>query len=126
MMIKPAQKSKPVTYTIKTAAARMNLTEAYVRSLIRTGKLVSNLEPIGFEAAVKRHIITETDITDFLRDTPRKTKRTDGRNKYVFYATPEEVDQTLTALRGARLDIIAGFIHTANRLKSRPMEDEDE
>ena len=103
--------------TIREAAKEMGMTEAYVRTLIRTQKLDSHLEPIAFESSVSRHMIYRQDIDNFLTSTPRKTKRTDGRNKYVFYATPSELSSVDAALRAAKLDVMADIIHTANFIK---------
>lgn len=113
-------------YTIREAAKRMGLTEAYVRTLIRHDKLPSTLKPIAFEAMTKRHMIAEEDIVQFLADTPRKTKRTDGRNKYVFYATPTEADAAIAVLRTAGMDDVAGFVRTANHIKPRFADEETE
>jgi len=111
--------STKIEYTIKEAAKEMSLTDAYVRALIRQGKLPSELRPITFDSSVSRHVIKAADVKAFLQETVRKTKRTDGRNKYVFYATPEEQQAVDDALRAANLTAVADMIHTANPLKPR-------
>lgn len=118
-MTKPTKTPEKTEFTIKEAAKYMNLTEAYVRSLIRGDRLPSELRPIAFEAAVSRHIIQLTDIETFLKETTRKTKRNDGRNKYVMYLNPQEEGDVITALQNAKLGHLADMIHPANFLKPR-------
>lgn len=113
---------KQAEYTIKQAAVRMGLTEPYVRALIRNDKLPSELRAIGFESQVSRHMITEQAIATFLKETTRKSRRNDGRNKYVLYANPAEIILVDEAIRKAGLTKVADMIHSANNLKLVPKE----
>lgn len=108
-----------VMMSIPEAAKRMSLTSAYVRTLIRKDRLASHLVPIAPESLVMRHMISEEDVVAFLQGTPRKTKRADNRNKYVFYATPEEHQAVVEALEKAGLHTIVDMMGTANKLKPR-------
>jgi len=114
-------KAKPTEilteFTIKQAAKHMGLTDAYVRALIRQKKLPSTLVPIAKDADVSRHIITLDDINEYERGATHKTKRKDGRNKFVFYATPTEAQAAVKVLQDAGLDLIASTVRTANILK---------
>lgn len=120
----PAPRVTAEKLTIYEAAREMHLTTQYVRALIRTNKLASMLEPISADSKVTRHTILRTDIEAFLAGTTRRTKRSDSRNKYVFYATPEERELVEKALRTAHLDDVADMIQTANKLKPRSNGDE--
>lgn len=113
-------------HTIAEVARDTGFTPQYVRSLIRKGQLHSTLEPIAEGAQVSRHMIDDDDVKRFLNSTKRKTKRTDGRNKYVFYATPEEQLAVVEALLAAGLNDIVESIRTANKIKPpyRPQEEE--
>lgn len=105
------------TYTIAELARKLGFTPAYVRMLIRKKLLESSLEPIAPGANVTRHIVTEEDLNDYLTGSKRRSKRTDGRNKYVFYATPGEHDQVIVALDAANLHQVVESLRTANKLK---------
>jgi len=117
MAVKAKSLETPTEFTIKQAAKHMGLSDAYVRALIRQKKLPSTLVPIAKDADVSRHIITLEDIDEYEKGATHKTKRKDGRNKFVFYATPTEAQVAIKALQDAGLDLIAGTVRTANILK---------
>jgi hypothetical protein len=109
----------PALHTIGDVAKKLSMTPAYVRALIRTGKLNSTLMPMAFESQVKRHMMSDADIEEFLKSTVRKTKRVDGRNKYVFYANVGEYDLVVNALKTAKLESILETLRSANNIKPR-------
>jgi hypothetical protein len=76
------------SFTIKSLSKHSGLSEFYIRKCIREGSLNSTLENLN--AKTQRHRISETDYKSWRAKTSARTQRADGRNKYVFYATPAE------------------------------------
>lgn len=105
-------------YTIPDAAEKMGFTPAYVRSLIRKGQLLSELEPIVPESLVKRHHITDEGIAHFFDESSRKTHRADKRNKFVIYMTLVEYETVKILLTENGLSVVAETIKTWNPIKS--------
>jgi hypothetical protein len=80
-------------YGIPEAAQELQLSEAYIRMCIRNGSLISKMEPVSEGSTVMKHVITQRALDEFAnRDTRRAPRRADGRAKWVFYASPEEVN----------------------------------
>lgn len=111
--------------TIHQSAARLSLTPQYVRTLIRRGVLPSTQEPISLGSSVFRHMLDVSDLDVFAEGYVKKTRRGDGRHKWIVYATFQEMDDVKNALRVAKLDNIIELIRTANTLKVVPEDDED-
>lgn len=114
---KPTSSDGKPLLSLNAVSQRAGLTPQYVRTLIRKGILPSTLVPVAFESKVVRHMISEADLEAFQNRLTQRTKRDDKRNKYVFYATPEEKEQVLQALTVAKLEHLIPFIRTANHLK---------
>jgi len=108
--------------TIPEAALYTGFSEPYVRSLIRDQKLPSTLRPINPGSGIHAHYISLDDLTTFLENSRRRTRRNDSRNKYILYATPVELDETLRVLRAANRTTaaVADLIVPANKLKPKP------
>jgi len=113
-------------YTINQAATFVGLTAPYVRSLIRKGKLPSQLLPLTEGSKVLRHHVMETDLIEYRDNAPRKIRRTDGRRKYSIYVRDGELDAVLEALYGADLGDVAHTIVTSSlkRLKEGVPDEE--
>jgi len=77
-------------FTIITAAAHLKLSPQYVRKAVRAGELKSTLKPVEGRD-VKRHEILPADLETWRKGIGARIGRADGRNKFVFYATPEEL-----------------------------------
>ncbi len=81
---------KAVTYTIKTAAQVSGLSEVYIRRAIQTKKLPTlKVQIEGTE--IFRHEIKVEDFEAWRNGAGNHTVRTDGRNKFVLYANPNEL-----------------------------------
>jgi transposase-like protein len=79
-----------IRYSIKAAAAKLGLSEVYVRRMIQQGKLVTEKTRVG-DTEIWRHEITEETLTAWRKEAGARSTRTDGRNKFTLYATVEEL-----------------------------------
>ena len=113
-----------VEYDIPEAAIRMNFTPSYVRKLIREGSITTEFKPIAEGSLVKKHFLSEEEVQRFFLETPRKTHRVDGRNKYVIYMSPSEFATVKLLLTKNELKDVATTIRTWNKLKEpvRPIK----
>jgi len=115
------------TYTIGEAAVAMKMSSQYVRTLIRRGQIKSKLVPIAKDSQVTRHAIAKDQLENFLSGSARKSKRTDGRNKYVFYANFGEIGRVREVLKAAGLQEVEKTVMSSNQLKPMIIEEtEDE
>jgi len=105
------------THNIEDTAKLMNFTPNYVRALIRKGALKSALEPIVPESLVKRHMVSDEAITEYLTGTVSRARRKDGRNKFVVYMSHEESPKVQALLRANGFAGIADTLRTWNPLK---------
>ena len=102
---------KAVTYGIKTAAQKLGLSEVYIRRMIQQGKIQTTKVQVG-DSEVWKHEISEATLTAWRNSAGTHTVRQDGRNKFVMYATPEE----LTALQALATEAkIGAVIEKANK-----------
>lgn len=85
------------TYTIKSAAAALGMSEQYIRSAIRSGDLETVLVPIADGATTKRHEIEGETLAAWREAHQNRSHREDGRNRFILYATPAELDVLKTA-----------------------------
>ena len=81
---------EPKSFSIKAAAAVLGLSEVYVRRMIQSGKLETTKVQVG-DTEVWRHEISEETLAAWRKDAGAHTARIDGRNKFVLYATAEEL-----------------------------------
>lgn len=105
---------------ILEAAQMMGFTEQYVRMLIRDGKLQNTyLAPKTKGSAVMKRFVPKKSIEDFFNTSTRKSKRSDGRNKYVFYANPSEFEMAMKAWQeyNEYTATLVPLVRTANVLK---------
>jgi len=115
--------TKAKELNIPGAAKYLNYTRPYVRALIRNKKIKTTLRPIAPNAKVKRHMIAITELKKFQLTRITRTRRKDGRNKYILYVTPGEHQEVLTALKNAGLQDVADLIVRANPQRD-PKEEE--
>jgi predicted transcriptional regulator len=104
--------------TIPQVAKELGFTIQYVRYLIRTGKLSSILRPIFEGASTQRHMISSEEIARYLSEAHTHSRRNDRRNKFIFYATPEEYTTILALVREANLAEVADTMLPANTVKA--------
>lgn len=86
--------------TIRQTAQQMNVSEMYVRKLIKEGKLQSSLEVIP-GTKIERHNISEASIIAFQKRASNRSSRDDGRNKFTLYATPKELEAIFKAINAS-------------------------
>jgi len=104
-------------FDIPAAAVEIGFSVPYVRTLIRTGKIKTTLEPVHEGSNVLKHVIEEDELQRFVKQAPHKSRRQDGRNKYNMYATNEELIEVRQMLYDAGKKELADLIVPANRLK---------
>ena len=96
---------KVETFTIKSAARHLNMSEVYIRRAVQTGKLPSRLVKLeGRETS--RHEITLADLEAWRKSAGTHSKREDGRNKLNLYATPEEREAIEKLLSNAKIEAL--------------------
>jgi len=104
-------------YDIPAAAKKIGFSVAYVRTLIRSGKITTVMQPLYEGSHVMKHMIPDDQLQKFVEEMPHKSRRKDGRNKYIVYARNDELLQIRQALFNAGLNELAFLIAPANRLK---------
>jgi len=75
--------------SIKEAAIYLGVTEAYLRRLVRRGRIAATKVPLTEGAQVHKYVIA-TDTLDAFRSRVR-SHRPDGRRAYKIYLTPAEL-----------------------------------
>lgn len=81
-------------YSIDEAAERLKVTPTWVRRAIREKRLASTLVPIEEGSLTRKHVISESALVAFEnREGRKKARREDKRAKWVFYASPDEVNR---------------------------------
>lgn len=106
-------------HTIPKAAEYLGLSPGYVRHLIHDGKLQSKMVPVSDGSLVEQHVVEEKELNNFLATAPRRNRRSDGRNKFLLYATPVELEESKRVLRAAGrvTAAVADLIEPANMRK---------
>lgn len=110
--------STPKLLGINKIAAQEGLRPEYVRMAIRQGKLETQLLPRSEGSKTLKHFATPEAVRawrDSIKGT--RTSRADGRNKYFFYATPEEHEKSVKLLTDNGIEAI---IKRANVKKVKP------
>lgn len=75
---------------LKEAAAYLGVDLVYMRRLVLEGKVPSTKVPVRPGSSVLKHVITQ-EALDARKAAARGNSRSDGRNKWVVYATREEM-----------------------------------
>jgi hypothetical protein len=104
-------------YDIHAAAAQIGFSTGYVRTLIRKGKIKTELQPLHEGTCVLKHMIPETELQKFVDEVPHKSRRSDGRNKFIVYLRNDELLHARQLLIDGGLGEIAFMIQPANKLK---------
>lgn len=87
---------------IVEVASLLGLRPEYIRAAIRDGKLKSTLAPRSKDSKVEKHFIDPKDVEAWRATVGQnRTTREDGRNKYFFFATQEEVANARKVLKDA-------------------------
>jgi hypothetical protein len=107
----------PTSYDIEDAATELGFSAMYIRVLVHSGRLNSTMEPITPGSLVTKHVITAEELERFRNEVPHKSKRADGRNKFIIYLLPTEIAPARKALEKAGLPEVASGIRPSNRLK---------
>jgi hypothetical protein len=98
-------------FSIKSAAAALDLSEVYIRRMIQQGKLATIKTQIG-DTEVWKHEIEEAELNKWRKGAGTRTSRTDGRSKYTLYATAEELKSIQGLLATHK---VAAVVERANK-----------
>jgi hypothetical protein len=105
-------------YTIDEAAVELSFSAQHIRTLIRQGRLESTMEPLAEGSLVEHHIISAEELERYRNEVPHKSRRSDGRNKFIIYLLATEIAPVRKALEKAGFADIAKGIRPSNKLKS--------
>jgi hypothetical protein len=95
-----AQLADAATLTINEAALFSGLSPVYIRRAILDKKLSAVKEPIAEGSKTVRNVITMESFKAWRAEAGAHTKREDGRNKYVLYASTEEIADLMKKVAG--------------------------
>lgn len=104
-------------YTVPEAAEYLGFSQTYLRTLVRKGTLIPLRVPTFEGSLVTRYVFSESMLEAFLNEAPHKSRRRDGRNKFVVYIHPDEYPRVLEALRDHDLGEVAQLLLPANKVK---------
>lgn len=107
-----------MNHTINEAAKILGYTPKYVRFLIRKKMLKSFLVPIFEGSAQKHHVISDEDIEEYKKVPNTRSRRSDSRYKFIFYATSEEYHEVVRAVESAGYVEVAKTMMPANTIKA--------
>lgn len=108
------------SFSIDEAAEELGYTKHYLRQLVRKNEIKAALVPISPGARVFKYLISKSELERF-RDAPRgRSRRTDGRSKFLFYATFDEAEEVIETLEENGLAELADLIQSANELVNAP------
>jgi len=93
-----------------------DLSQVYIRRAILKGDLPAKKVPISEGATTVRNEFTEKDFLHWRSTRKTRSRRTDGRSKYVHYATDEEELELQALLTKNELNII---VQRANKRKPK-------
>ncbi len=106
------------TYTIRTGASKLGISEQYLRKCIREGKISTKLVKIGSNPnSPQRHEISESELMKFKKRTSVRTSRDDGRNKFVVYLTKSEERVLRQLMSNNKLTNVEKLLKRANPSK---------
>jgi hypothetical protein len=97
------------SFTINEVLAMTGLSNVYVRKAIKSGKLVTTMGTVPGTKTPRNQISREA--LEAWRAGISGSKRSDGRNKFVAYLSPEEVEKLMTLIAG---EPFAALITRAN------------
>lgn len=100
---KEMEKKMSKMLSIKEVCNEFGLTEVYVRRMILKGKLQS--EKILIAKNTFKHMIAIEEVERWRKASQgRGSRRSDGRNKFTLYATPEEIAQIQELIGEAKIE----------------------
>jgi hypothetical protein len=91
---------------IKEAASKLGLSELYVRNAIRSGKLETTMVPVAPDSKTMKHQITVKALEAWRASTSNRSRRDDGRGRFILYATEAELADLRKMLANAKLAVI--------------------
>ncbi len=104
-------------YSLKGAAKVLECSVQYVRYLIRHDRLKFYRERVHPLSTVFRHVIPFEEIEKYQNSLRTHSRREDKRNKFLFYAGPEEYKEIVELVR-ERFPEVAETMVPANTVKS--------
>jgi hypothetical protein len=89
-------------YSIKQAAAALELSEVYIRRMIQQKKIVT--VKVMVNESVWKHMIDESELNRWRKQTSTRSIRSDNRNKYNLYATEAELAEITKLLKANKIE----------------------
>jgi len=102
-------------YNIHEAARYLGYTQQYVRILARRGVLKSTRVPVSEGSKVTKHTFTEENLAAAKSRPNRRTTRSDGRNKFIAYLRPDELEAIRALLDDNGLEEANSLLSHANK-----------
>lgn len=99
-------------YSIKEAAAELGLSVCYVRRMILKGRIQTTQVQIATNTF--KHQIAESTLNEWRSSVSKRTHRSDGRGKYVMYATPAEYAAAMKLIGEGEIGV---EVKRANKVK---------
>jgi hypothetical protein len=91
---------------IKEAANFLGVKPQYVRTLIRNGKFKPTKVAVAEGSEVWRWEIPVEQLESYRANAGTRSRRADGRTKYIMYATPEELEQVNAVAEANEIGVI--------------------
>lgn len=107
---------------IPAAAEYLGVKPQYVRTLIRNGKFKPNKVRISEDSQVWRWEIPIDQLDAHAAGGGARTRRADGRSKFVLYATPEEHEKIAALVAEQKLAVIIERAYQPKK-KEEPAKD---
>jgi hypothetical protein len=100
------------SYTLRQAAAKLEVSEMYLRKMVKLGKIAT--AKVQITENVWRHEISEADLSAFKARTSNRSSRNDGRNKFVVYLSHPEEAQLRAQLKALKMTDVEKLLTRAN------------
>ena len=91
-------------FTIKSICTKTGLSHVYVHRMIMKGVLKSTKVLIGNNTY--RHEISEEDFNSWRESTHTHSRREDGRNRYILYSNPDELEKLQELLKEHGIGVV--------------------
>lgn len=78
-------------YDLKEAAVYLGCNEMYTRKLVSSGKIASVKVPTKVGSATMKYLVAESALDEWKNASRKGSARSDGRNKWIVYASKEEI-----------------------------------
>jgi hypothetical protein len=96
--------SDPNMLSLLEVARECELSDVYVRHAIRNKLLPTTMVPVRPDSKTMKHMISREDMLAWRETRKARSRRADGRNKFVLYARADELAQIQELLASNGID----------------------